>query len=78
MDKQGIQKEAKLLLDKFATALAKVEKKKDASESHIDREEFERKEGEGAPGTKDFKKMILDNAPESSEDFIIVERGNWK
>jgi len=45
----------------------------------VDREEFERKEGE-SKGEKceDFKKEILKNAPEHDDNFVIVERGKWK
>lgn len=88
LDKTKIEKEAKQILDKFASALAKVEKETDI-DSYVDREEFERvecnssfKEDEASinadKSVKTFKQKILKNAPEASEDFIIVEKGSWK
>ena len=76
LDKEKIKKEAKEILDKFASALSKVEKEHDV-ELGVDRDEFERVEGNGVE-CKDFKKNLLENAPEHDDDFIIVERGNWK
>lgn len=78
MDKTQIQKQAKEILDKFASALEKVEKQK-FPDSYVDREEFERKEkNTKQPTTKDFKKRILENAPNSNQDFILTEKGSWK
>jgi len=78
MDKTQIQKQAKEILDKFASALEKVEKQK-SSDYYVDREEFERKEkNTKQPITKDFKKRILKNAPNSNQDFILTEKGSWK
>jgi len=82
LDKKKIEKEAKQILDKFASALSKVDSEK--IEFGVDREEFERKEGVGIKQSKDcygensFKKNFLKNAPEHDEDHIIVERGSWK
>ena len=88
MDKEKIQKQAKQILDKFASALSKVEKK-DCMETNVsltshpslvgvDRDDFERVEGKGEESEKGFKKKILENAPEHDDDFIIVEKGSWK
>ena len=77
MNENKIKQEAKQILDKFANALAKVEKEVKA-DSFVDREEFERMEGNGEEkGGLDFKKAILENAPESDNDFILTERGDW-
>ena len=85
MDEKKIKREAKQILDKFANALAKVDsmETKVSLTSHpsldgVDREDFERKEGEGKESEKGFKKRFLENAPEHDEDFIIAERGKWK
>jgi predicted Asp-tRNA(Asn)/Glu-tRNA(Gln) amidotransferase subunit C len=75
LDKKKIKKEAKQILDKFAKALAKVDSEK--IEFGVNREDFERKEGEGEV-CKDFKEKLLGNAPNHDDDFIIVERGDWK
>ena len=80
-----IKKQAKQILDKFAKALAKVDRMetKVSLTSHpslkgVDREEFERKESDGKECEKGFKKRFLKNAPEHDDDFIIAERGKWK
>lgn len=77
MDKEKIKKEAKQILDKFASALARVEKKA-KGDFYVDREEFERSEGSGKECESDFKKNLLKNAPEADEDFVLTERGKWK
>jgi len=76
MDNDRIKKEAKQILDKFAKALAKVDSEK--VEIGVDRDEFERKEGEGEECEKDFKQKMLENAPNHDDDFVIAERGSWK
>jgi len=74
---EQIKKQAKQILDNFASALASVEKEVKEDEG-VERDEFERKEGEGKECKKDFKKNMLKNAPEHDDDFIIAERGEWK
>jgi|APSaa5957512622_1039677.scaffolds.fasta_scaffold145436_2 predicted Asp-tRNA(Asn)/Glu-tRNA(Gln) amidotransferase subunit C len=75
VDKVKIEKEAKEILDKFAKALEKV--KTDDLDFHVNREEFERSEGEGEV-CEGFKKSLLENAPKKDEDFILAEKGEWK
>ena len=76
MDKNQIQKQAKQILDKFASALSNVETSED--NSFVDRDAFERVEGEGNKCEEGFKQNMLENAPESDNDFVIVEKGDWK
>ncbi len=80
MDKSKIQKEAKEILDKFASALSKV---KTGDDFYVDREEFERVEGKVEKRDKcedwgDFKESLLENAPKKDKDFVIAEKGGWK
>ncbi|MEK6935888.1 MAG: Asp-tRNA(Asn) amidotransferase subunit GatC [Nanoarchaeota archaeon] len=77
LDKEQIQKQAKQLLDKFASALEKVEDEI-KEESYVDREEFEREEGKGSEYDSKFKQKLLQNAPQHDDDFVIVEKGSWK
>ena len=77
MDESSIKEKAKHILDKFAKALEKVEKEHE-EDSYVDREEFERTEGEGKNSSKGFKERMLSNAPKHDGDFIIGERGEWK
>tara|TARA_Y100000310_G_scaffold209474_1_gene210133 strand:+ start:755 stop:1012 length:258 start_codon:yes stop_codon:yes gene_type:complete len=83
LDKKKIEKKAKQILDKFASALAKVEKEHD-EDFYVDRDDFERIEGtarkqsDDCYGEDSFKKELLENAPDKDEDFILVEKGDWK
>jgi hypothetical protein len=76
MNSDKIKQEAKQVLDKFAKALEKVEKEHDI-EACVDREIFERKEGNSRDYDKNFKKKILENAPQHDDDFIIAETKGW-
>jgi len=76
VDTSKIQKEAKEILDKFASAIEKVEKEKHEI-VFVDREDFEREEGNGKR-CENFKEKLLANAPRSDGDFIITEKGAWK
>ena len=78
MDKSHIKKDAKRILDKFARALNKVDDNIREVSINVDREEFERVEGEGDEGGDWFKEDFLNNAPNKDKDFIIAERGGWK
>ncbi len=78
MDKNQVRRQAKQILDKFAKSLSKIKTKESGEDFYVDREEFERKENEGCGGEKGFRKRMLKNAPEHNDDFVIVERGDWK
>ena len=78
VDFARVEKQAKEILDKFASAIEKVEKEKGDVESYVDREAFDRVEENGQDCDKDFKKRILDNAPSHDDDFIMAEKGDWK
>ena len=43
----------------------------------LDREEFERVEGDGEESSKDFRDSMLDNAPRKNKDFILGEKKSW-
>jgi predicted Asp-tRNA(Asn)/Glu-tRNA(Gln) amidotransferase subunit C len=77
INQEDIEKQAKQILDKFASALEKVEKET-KEESYVDREEFEREQGQGEKNNNSFKKDFLENSPDHDDDFILVERGSWK
>jgi len=77
VDGEKVEKQAKELLDKFAEALSSVEKES-KEDSYVDRDDFERVEGEGNECGDGFKEKIFANAPEHDDDFILVEKGDWK
>ena len=76
MDTDKIKRQAKQILDNFADALASVEK--EGKEEYVDREDFERKEGDGKDHDSEFRQAFLKNSPSHDNDFIIAERGEWK
>ena len=69
-----LKKETKKLLDKFSLALSKIKSEK---EWNVERKEDRRKEGGGEGCDKDFRKIMLNNAPQHDEDFIIAEKKSW-
>jgi len=81
MDQNKIKQEARQILDKFAKALEKSGIKE--IDSYVDRDECERKEASSLSKDNEkhensFKEKFLKNAPVHDNDFVIVERGNWK
>lgn len=74
MDIEGVKKQAKEILDRFAKALEKVKTKE--TEFYVDRKEFERAEIKSK--CEDFKAELLKNAPKKDSDFVIAEKGSWK
>lgn len=84
IDKVLVEKQAKEILEKFAKALEKAEKnEKEAEESYVERDDFERKEASSDSAESEssrfgFKENFLKNAPCHDDDFIIAEKGAWK
>jgi len=73
-EKKDILIDAKKIMDKFNDALAAVEK---APESKVERDECERKEGEGNKPDEDFRRLMMKNARNKNSDCIIAEKGAW-
>lgn len=71
---QKIGEETKKLLDKFSRALGSV---KSSGEWNVERESDRRKEKEGRICDNDFRKIMLENAPQHDDDFIIAEKKTW-
>ena len=74
-EKEDIKKEAKSIMDSFSNKLSVIKEK--ISEPIIEREEFEREEGEGNSCDEDFRERMFENAPNKSGDFIIAEKKKW-
>jgi len=72
-EKEGIKKQAKEIMDNFASKLSEIKKRKKET---ISEKEFERKEG---INNKNFidKEIMFQNAPNKNEDFIIAEKKKW-
>ena len=73
---EQIRLQAKELLDKFSRALSEV-KVKEGEEWNVERENFSREDGEGVKTKEEFRKIMLENAPNKNEDFIIAEKKKW-
>ena len=84
-EKEEIKKEAKDIMDKFSKKLSSIDKK--ISEPLIERDEFEREERCSDKNEfkdliedkmdSDFRKRMLENAPQKNKDFIIAEKKKW-
>jgi hypothetical protein len=75
---EQIKKETMKLLEEFSKTLDKSVK--EGEEWNVEREEDRRKEGEGKEALNeesDFRGIMLENAPNKSEDFIIAEKKSW-
>jgi Asp-tRNA(Asn)/Glu-tRNA(Gln) amidotransferase C subunit len=75
---EQIKKETMKLLEEFSKALDKSVK--GDKESNVEREEDRRKEEEGKEALTtegEFRKIMLENAPNKSDDFIIAEKKSW-
>jgi len=73
-EKEEIRKESKKLLNEFASKLEKVK----AKESHFQREDGQREEGDGWKTDEEFRTHMLNNAPFVEDDSIVAEKGGWK
>jgi len=77
MDEKQVKKleeETKKLLDKFSKSLSSV---KYSEESNVERDEDRRKEGEGKACDATFRKIMLENAPQHDDEFIVAEKKTW-
>ena len=72
--KEQIKKEAKKIIDNFASAIEKVKikGKKDKKEVGGFREEKD-----GMKPNSDFRKRMFENAPQKNDDNIIAEKKSW-
>lgn len=72
--KEEIRKEAKEILNNFASALDKVKIKKKEFKKPVG---GYRKEGAGDKIDRDFRDSVFVNAPQKEGDCIIVEKKKW-
>ncbi|MEA3329479.1 MAG: hypothetical protein U9Q06_01930 [Nanoarchaeota archaeon] len=73
-EKEDIKKDAKKLLDEFASKLSKIK----ASEGHLENGNGFREEGRGGDTDSEFRDLMFLNAPFVEDDSIVAERGGWK
>ena len=73
-EKTQIQKDAKKLLNEFASKLSKIK----APEGHFENNSGTREEGDGWETDPEFRRHMLSNAPFVEDEFIVTEKGGWK
>ena len=76
-EREEIKRKAKSIMDSFSKELDKINLK-ELKEPLVEREDYERQEGEGREGDNSFRGAMLENAPNKNDDFIIAEKGSWK
>ena len=74
-EKEEIKQSAKKIINRFADALAELEKK--APETSVERDEFERHEKEPWQTDAYFREIMFKNAPKTKGDCIEAEKGEW-
>lgn len=74
--KNKIKEQAKKMLDSFSEKISKV--KILDEEPIIERKEYEREEKNGKDCDINFKKIMFENAPNKSDQFIIAEKKKWE
>ena len=75
MEKQEIQRQAKKIMDDFVRALDKSKVKEETV--FVERKQ-DRREARDEKADNDFREIMLKNAPETKDDFIIAEKGEWE
>ena len=76
-EKEEIKKQAKKIMDDFASALEKA-KFDQRDYKTAEAEEQTRDEDKTKKANKDFKKIFFRNAPKKSLEYIEAEKGEWK
>lgn len=74
MNQEEIRKQAKRIMDDFAKALDRAGVKEKTV--FVERKE-DRREAKEEKCDEEFRKIMLENAPETKDDFIVAERGEW-
>ena len=74
MDEEKIKRQAKEIMDEFMKALEKLPQT--TGEFGSERTESLR-EGKAQKPNKEFKKRLLQNAPKSKDDYLVMEKKKW-
>lgn len=72
--REKIRKEAKQIIDNFASALEKVKIKPKKEKNGVG---GFREEKSGKKADSDFRRIMFENAPNKSGDSIIAEKKSW-
>lgn len=74
MEKDQIKKEAKKIMDDFMSALKDIEVE---DEFLLQRDEMYRQENGGSAKSTSFQNRFLSNAPKTSGNAIVANKGDW-
>ena len=74
MDDESIREEAKNIMNNFMSAMKDIEVEDDFI---LIRENCFREESDGKLADEDFRQRFLSNAPKSSGDSILAQKGSW-
>ena len=74
-EKAKIEQDAKDLILEFGDALEKLP---NLPNNSVERKNDRRIEGNGKNSDKEFRELMLHNAPEVKDDSIIAEKGKWE
>jgi hypothetical protein len=72
-EKAQIRAETRRLIEEFSKALANVK----GEEANVIRPSYSRKEGEGKKPDSSFKEIMLENAPNKTDEAIVAEKKSW-
>jgi Asp-tRNA(Asn)/Glu-tRNA(Gln) amidotransferase C subunit len=75
-EKERIRRDAKKIIDSFSEKISKIRVSEE--EPTVRRKDFERVDGNGEECDNVFKKIMFENAPNKSEDFILAEKKKWE
>lgn len=73
-DNEKIKKEAKQIIDNFASAIEKVKIKVKKGKKEVG---GFREEKDDMKPNSDFRKRMFDNAPQKNDDNIVAEKKSW-
>jgi len=73
-EKNEVEQKAKKIMLDFGDTLESLP---DIPEAIVERDKFDREEGNGILCDDIFRDIILENAPKKNKDFIIAEKGGW-
>jgi len=74
-EKKEIEENAKFIMKSFSEKLSKIDRR--IPEFLIERRDMERSEEKGESCENDFRKIMLENAPQKNKDFIISREKKW-
>jgi aspartyl-tRNA(Asn)/glutamyl-tRNA(Gln) amidotransferase subunit C len=73
LNQEEIKKQAKKIIDDFASSLEGIK----TEDVFVERQEDRREEQQAEKPNEDFRKRMLKNAPKKDDDCVVAEKGSW-